>query len=297
MRMGALIAVKYHLLPEGGIIAFIEPIEIGDFTVLLLVSYPAIKDKTSVGMCSDPVAQVGSDQGTVDDLAKAIRDIDVADLQFIDGPAVVSADPPLCLTLCKDCLLHIRPEGHVLSRQRAAGKGLFYMQRLPVTFELIVVALLTQIVPHIFDRYVQGTLEQIIRHLGAPVRKAVSLPVRGVEHHLFLGHLYLGKGNRDSQHGPDKHQSYNGFFHKRTRYHFCFVSRPDFTGCGKMLRESEGRLSLPRTSVLGDRMNARTVPRGTAERPVIFSRPFGTNHVLDSTQDSVSWAKFSRSHP
>src|ERR1700744_14428 len=39
-----------HLLPEGGIVTFVETVKVGDLAVLFLISYPAVEDKTSVGV-------------------------------------------------------------------------------------------------------------------------------------------------------------------------------------------------------------------------------------------------------
>ena len=53
------------------------------------------------------VAEVRSDKRTLDDLAEAVSDIDVSDLQLVDGPAVGCADPALCFALGLDGAGHV----------------------------------------------------------------------------------------------------------------------------------------------------------------------------------------------
>src|ERR1700677_4410652 len=98
-----------------------------------------------MGVRSNPVSQVGTNQRALNDLSKAIGDIHVSNLQFIDRPAIVSTDASLRLTLRRDGLGHVRARRHVLRRERPAGKGLLDVQSLPVPFKLIGVTLTAQV--------------------------------------------------------------------------------------------------------------------------------------------------------
>ena len=167
-----------------------------------------------MGVCGDAVSQVGTDQRAFNDLSKTVGDIQVPNLQFVDRPAIVSANASFRFTFRRDGLGHVRTRRHVLRRKRTAGKGLLDVQSLPVPLKLIGITFTAKIAPHILDRTVHSALEQIVRHLGAPIREAIAFPVRGVEHHLILRHLYLREGSRSSQHRPDDHRRRNHFFHR-----------------------------------------------------------------------------------
>src|SRR6202000_264273 len=132
---------------------------IWDFAVFLLVPNAPIKDKAGVGVRGNAVAQVGTDQRSVNDLSHAVCDVHVPNLQFIDRPAVVKANPSFGFAFSSNGLFHVCPEWHVLRSERPPSKRLFDMKSLPVSLELIAVAVLTQIVPHILDRYIQSALE------------------------------------------------------------------------------------------------------------------------------------------
>src|SRR5271156_1404872 len=66
-----------HLLPEGGIVAFVEAVEVRDLPVLFLVSYPTVEDEARVRVGGYSVTKIGTDECTVDDFAKAVGDIHV----------------------------------------------------------------------------------------------------------------------------------------------------------------------------------------------------------------------------
>ena len=84
-----------HVLPGGGIIGAVEPVDVLQLAIFLRVADAGIEDKAGMGMGGDARAQIGADQGAFHDLAEAVGDIHVADREFGDRPAVVAADPAL----------------------------------------------------------------------------------------------------------------------------------------------------------------------------------------------------------
>src|SRR5260370_24220012 len=155
---GSVDGGERHLGPGRGIIAAIEAVEVGDFTVLFGVADAGVEDKAGVGMGRDAVAEVGASQGSFDDLAEPVGHVDVSDLKLVDGPAVISADAAFRLALGGDRLDHVGAQRHVLRSKRAAGKGLFRMEGLEAAIELALVAKTAGIPPDGFDGDVQGTV-------------------------------------------------------------------------------------------------------------------------------------------
>jgi hypothetical protein len=90
-----------------------------------------------------------------------------------------------------DRLDHVGAQRHVLSGKSAAGEGLLRMQGLKAAVELALVAELAEILPDIFDRDVEGSLEEVIGNLRAAVGEALAFPLGRVEEYLFLRHLDL----------------------------------------------------------------------------------------------------------
>jgi len=154
---------QLHLRPGGGIVAAIEAVEVGNFPVFLLVAYAGVEHESGMRVRGDAVAEIRTDQGAFNDLAKAIGDVDVPDLQFIDGPHIGSAHPSLGFALGGDGFGHVRPQRHILRREGAACKWLFNMKSLPACFELILIALRAQKVPDVFDGHIHCPLEQCVR--------------------------------------------------------------------------------------------------------------------------------------
>src|SRR5207245_8191196 len=144
----------------------------------------------------DAVAEVRANQGSFDDLAEPVGHVDVSDLNRVDGPAVISTDASFGLALGGDRLDHVEAQGHVLGGKSAAGKGLVGMEGLEATVKLAFVAELAEILPDIFDGDVEGSLEEVVGNLRTAVRKAFALPIGGIEHHLFLRHLYLRRSGK-----------------------------------------------------------------------------------------------------
>ncbi len=196
MRMGTLMPVRFSSCAVGGVVAFVEAVEVGDLAVLLGVADAAVEDEAGVGVGGDAVAQVGADEGAIGDLAIAVGDVDVTDAELVDGPAIVVApgDAALGLALGGEGPDHVRAAGHVLRGEGAAGEGRVRVEGLPITLELVVIALAAEVVPDVFDGDVQGALEEIVGELGTAVGEAVALPVGGIEHNLILRLLDLREG-------------------------------------------------------------------------------------------------------
>src|SRR5215471_5005188 len=176
---------QLHLRPCRWIVPAIESVEIRYGAVLLRVPDAGVEDESRMGVGGDAASQVGADQRALNDLSIAVGNHRVSHLEFIDHPTVGPADATLGLTLCSNSRGHVGPPGHELRCESTAGKGLFDMEGLPATLELVGVALAAQVVPHILDRHIQRALEQILRYFRSPVRKTLALPIRGVEHHLL----------------------------------------------------------------------------------------------------------------
>ena len=110
-------------------------------------------------MCRNGASQVGTNQGAVHNLPESVGHINVPELQFIDGPAIVSAHASFRLAFSGNRLRHVRPHWHVLRRQSTSGKGLLNVQDLPSALKLVSITLLTEVVPDIFDCYVDRPLQ------------------------------------------------------------------------------------------------------------------------------------------
>src|SRR5260370_2259216 len=149
------------LSPGRGIIATIEAVEVGDFAALCGVTDARVEDKAGVGMGSDAAAEVRANQSSFDDLAEPIGHVDVADLEFVDGPTVITADTPFCLALGADGSNHVRTKRHVLCSEGAAGEGLLGMQGLKATVKLAFVTQLAEILPDILYGDIGGTFEEL----------------------------------------------------------------------------------------------------------------------------------------
>ena len=63
------------------------------------------------------------------------------------------------------------------------------MQGLEATVKLTLVAELAEILPHIFDGDVEGSLEEVVGNLRAAIGEPFSFPVGRVKQHLFFCHL------------------------------------------------------------------------------------------------------------
>ena len=166
-----------------------------------------------MGVGSDSAPQVGTDKGAFDDFSITIRHHRVAHLQFVNHPAIGAADAAFRFTLGNHRRSHVGPPRHELGRERPAGKRLFDVQSLPAGLKLAYIALTAQIVPDVFDRYVERALEQIVRYFRTAVGEAVALPLRGVKHDLFLGLLDLRGNSRCSQERARYQNSGNDLFH------------------------------------------------------------------------------------
>jgi len=157
------------------------------------------------------VAEVGPNERALNDFAEAVGDVHVSDLEFIDGPHIGSANTSFGFALGDNGFGHVGPRGHVLRGERAAGKGLFDVQRLPASLELIAVALVAQILPHVFERHVHRARQQRVGQLRPPIGEPVTLPLRGVEEHLIARHFDLAeRGCRPYQ--CRQQSCANGFF-------------------------------------------------------------------------------------
>ena len=150
-------------------------------------------------MCCDSVAEIGPDQRALDDLAKAVGDIDISNLQLTDGPHIVSANSSLRFALGSNGLSHVRACRHVLRSECTAGKWLLNMKSLPARIKLILIAVRAQKVPKVFNGHVHCPLEKRVRNLRTSVGESIALPVRGVKEHLIARHLHLAESRRYSQ--------------------------------------------------------------------------------------------------
>jgi hypothetical protein len=65
------------------------------------------------------------------------------------------------------------------------------MQGLEATIKLALVAQLAEILPDVFDRDGEGSLEEVVRDLWAAVGEALPFPVGRLKQHLFFRHLHL----------------------------------------------------------------------------------------------------------
>jgi hypothetical protein len=81
------------------------------------------------------------------------------------------------------------------------------MQRLPATVELILVTVVPEKSPDIFNLYVDRSLEQFVRELWTAIRKAIAFPLRGVEQDLFFRHLHLRLSRENTQRQCERYQS------------------------------------------------------------------------------------------
>jgi hypothetical protein len=51
------------------------------------------------------------------------------------------------------------------------------VQCLPIPFKLVGIAMRAKIIPDVFDRHIQSTLQQIVGNLRPSVREAIAFPV------------------------------------------------------------------------------------------------------------------------
>ena len=92
-------------------------------------------------MCIDGITEIIADQCTVCNFSIAIRYVNITVLQYVDRPGIRATNPPFELSLLPYQAVYIGAKRHVLRRDHPSNHYRIGTQDLPVTFVLILEAL------------------------------------------------------------------------------------------------------------------------------------------------------------